>query len=736
MLGALLLPPLVTAAVPNCSVKLTKHIKGTCNSRTVGCSMGPLSPHSMHVQEGCCGYFTCDGFENVKCCAATHTEYRFCTCGPVPNATTARDFYVAAGAKGGDGSKDKPFGSVQDCVNVASYTNGVSTCNVGEGLYRENVVMAPSGCNIVGAGAGKTILTGAEEVTWKFEQHKDQIYKVTIPEGAIRDSGVQQVFFDGDYIPEARWPNAQLADMLDRNKLASADDNSSRATGVLSSSDIPAINWTGGRATMLIGSRVFSWVKPILNCDADKHSVVVRNDFNSLDTSVDLPGTLFWLSGVMGALDSPGEWYYDSADNTLYVWAPDGHDPTGHISVKTRSFCLDASVGATKMKNISHMTFHGCTVTAMVDNSQFTDLELLYPTYNPWTAWRDIPSGPMPDGTIIVGDGNVLERLILRYSNNWGLYIVGSRNVLRDVFIESTCWLGTLDMPPITIGFSKHNPGGGPSAETESDYVQRYFIPQGDGNVIERATVRFFGNSGIVTSQMSNEIRLTHVSEGGLLGGDDACIHAANPQTPCDSWANCSKHWHHNWVHNCREKCVRCDDRSRNCSIHHNVVFNCGKPLGNGGPAGILLKGEHNAVYQCTIFNTTGQGGLVPRCVHENVDFQMWNNVIDRLHSNCYITNTTFPYMAGNYYGGNWTSLKLDDPSGYRFKPLEGSPLLGIGVDHQPPFAADASGVDVGAYQSKAPASAVAGDPYNVTDWRPGCSFHPLCFDMLPTWHY
>ena len=150
--------------------------------------------------------------------------------------------------------------------------------------------------------------------------------------------------------------------------------------------------------------------------------------------------------------------------------------------------------------------------------------------------------------------------------------------------------MGSLDFPPLKMGFTAPRP---PRTNGVSASVG---MVGGTDNVVERVTIRGFGNSGICTSQLSNQVRLTHVTDGGLIGGDNACVHADNTPTDCAT-NNCTKVWSFNWVHNCREKCMRCDDGSQNCTIHNNVVFNCGKPLHNGSPAGVLLKGR--VVYLC-----------------------------------------------------------------------------------------------------------------------------------------
>jgi hypothetical protein len=81
------------------------------------------------------------------------------------------------------------------------------------------------------------------------------------------------------------------------------------------------------------------------------------------------------------------------------------------------------------------------------------------------------------------------------------------------------------------------------------------------------------------------------VHDGGLIGLDNACIHADNTFVDCMNYSlpvhertNCSKTWHHSWVHDCREKGVRGDDYNLNLTMHHLVVYNLGD-----GEAGLGL---------------------------------------------------------------------------------------------------------------------------------------------------
>ena len=48
-------------------------------------------------------------------------------------------------------------------------------------------------------------------------------------------------------------------------------------------------------------------------------------------------------------------------------------------------------------------------------------------------------------------------------------------------------------------------------------------------------------------------------------------------------------HYHHNWVHDMTEKCMRGDDLSLNMTVHHNVLYNCGEPNGDKRRDGVGL---------------------------------------------------------------------------------------------------------------------------------------------------
>jgi hypothetical protein len=115
------------------------------------------------------------------------------------------------------------------------------------------------------------------------------------------------------------------------------------------------------------------------------------------------------------------------------------------------------------------------------------------------------------------------------------LKVIGSHNRISEILILDTDWLGTLDYPPLEIGFGaddgtaltpldptprqqraeQQQHGGGEEEEEEEEEESQGTAllpplrmyprnPKGVNNSITKATIKRFGNAGIVTSQVRN----------------------------------------------------------------------------------------------------------------------------------------------------------------------------------------------------------------------------------------
>eukprot|EP01062_Namystynia_karyoxenos_P061677 TRINITY_DN5409_c0_g1_i1.p1 TRINITY_DN5409_c0_g1~~TRINITY_DN5409_c0_g1_i1.p1 ORF type:complete len:755 (+),score=184.43 TRINITY_DN5409_c0_g1_i1:108-2372(+) len=747
--GALLL----AAAAQACNVTLIKQEHGKCTAgKNFGCGPSHFSPNSMWADFGCGGLFDCDGY-NTTCISPCHGCVVQCPCGPLPSNKPGT-YYVDAGAKpGGDGSRNKPWNTIQQCLDYAAYTKpAMSQCHVAAGRYREKLTVT-EGVEVFGDGAGKTYIDGTDPLpsglkweAWGSPRFQG-VYQARIAEW--QGKSIDQVFFNGEYVPEARFPDATLDQILNISTWGTFQKGSE--AGVLVDPALVAAvkasghsGIKGAKITLNTGSGVFSGTS-YMTSDCNGHGNCTY-DLQFLRGYDKHPaGGHYFVAGSASLLSTPGEWVWENATGHLIIWTPDGKPPGDRVTVKnnTRRVCLSAGKYAYPhiLRNLTvwgcAIQYNNCTgLPGHKNGCHVSNVDLIFPTYDPLILDRMyLGSGRVSPPTLFQGGDALVERVRLMYSNNWGFYLTGSNNILREVLIDSVDWLGTLDYGAVRMGWTTHNPGGGPWLRAAADAdgeIPPLHIPSGLDNLIERSTIRNFGNSGIVTSQKRNEIRLTHVYNGGLIGGDDAAIHADNAKTSCD-WqtGDCVKHWHHLWVHNAREKCMRCDDGSRYCDVDHVVVFNCGQPLYSGAPAGLLLKGWNHSIYAATLWNVTGQGAFVPRTSGGQMrGSEFFNIAAQRVSTHGGPSLDDAPgikFLGGNNFTFKDGDQELEDPWNFKFRPKPDSVLANHGVRHGSVHASS-----IGAYELKSQGPSEYGPEYNDTDWRPGCTFHPDCFERPP----
>lgn len=543
-----------------------------------------------------------------------------------------RELYVSpSGNPGGDGTLMKPFATIGGCIDYATrVATGAATgspadaaCVLSPGKYHEEVVVGPGPelrgpeTSHVGSvsviGAPGVELTGTASVPATLWRRCDggtqPVYCAVLPPNLRPRGGegaLQQVFVQGTMTFEARWPNTNLTEVGAARSWATTTNSTAPvldlntsvqiSDGMIWSDALAAtgVDFTGALLTLQAGTRVWTWTRTVKAHAAG--SPILRYD-GALIPEKGGPSeleNLFFLSGVLGALDSPNEWLYNPVTHTLRIWMPDGDPPAGRVAVKTHDLCvsnLAQSERKTLPVHVANLSFFGCTFALNdCDGCTVRDVTATYPSYSRTVPFRDVPiPGKPPNVTLVEGNDTVVERVALRFSNVAGLLMIGSRVMVNEVLLEDFDWLGSLDFPPLQIGFGRmvcplHAIHFDPSTcghmmRLSAPPPRRLRHPHGDRARVNRVTVRHAGGCGIVASQLSHEISFSDVSLATTVGLDQAGLHIdnldAHTNTLCDQ-NNCSKTWHHNWVHDIRDKCARGDDGTVDLSFHHNVVFNCG----------------------------------------------------------------------------------------------------------------------------------------------------------------
>ena len=645
------------------------------------------------------------------------------------------------------------FNTVQGCVDAAADGD---TCKVGPGIWRESVTLT-KGIKIVGEGPKATKFYGSAELPNDWKLWKEHIYYQDLTDGF--HFRTQQLFVDDDFIPEARWPNAQLKDMLNVSK-SWKEAAYGTTYGMILDPDLSHsnIDWSNAIATINPDKRILSFTRTVLNFNKTagtfNYSLPLPGEKpRSLDGYI---GTRYFLSGLLEALDSPGEWFLDTEKWRLYIWMPDSGQPGTRVSMKLNDLCFSGNQ-TSKPFSLESASLFACTFTMRnCSGCVAHDLVLRFPSYTRKIEFLEVPhAGPMPNITMIQGDGNTISKVSLTHSNHGGILTIGSNNLIEDVLVVSTDWLGSLDFPPIQIGFGPSNCGKGidddihnriEPARTNLKHCGHWLGGKpdpltrvmGTDNIIRRVTVTGFGNSGIVTSQLSCEVSYAHVSMGGMIGCDHAGIHADNLPTPCmykANSSNCTKSFHHNVIHDCREKCFRGDDASLNMTVNNNIIFNCGTPFRDprcgGASSGLVLKGDYHLAFDNTIFNVsttlpchgelvpfTGMGPPPPSCgnpgkgicVPMNKHSTFVNIAAERINTRGGPPMNESVLFVGGIYRGQLPDMQLEDPDNFNFTPKTSSPMYMAGIAHGVVKAGN-----IGAIQ---PGEAA---------WRAGCVSFPGC---------
>ncbi len=199
------------------------------------------------------------------------------------------------------------------------------------------------------------VLSGSRVVTgfspWSGD---NRIYTAQVNPG---ESGVTQVFVNGEFATLARYPNSGWL----RTQEGSGD-NLIVQTGLGSVPGASSGYWVGAQVRW----RKWSWWYETRPITADNGSGRLSLGGQTAISGLTGIDSGFFIDNTLKALDAPGEWYWNSASGTLYIYPPAGADPASMtVEVVWRPVGLSIDTGTLQGITVQHYVETGVEVNRL-----------------------------------------------------------------------------------------------------------------------------------------------------------------------------------------------------------------------------------------------------------------------------------------------------------------------------------------------------------------------------------
>jgi len=137
-----------------------------------------------------------------------------------------------------------------------------------------------------------------------------------------------------------------------------------------------------------------------------------------------------WISHVFGLLDAPNEWYLDSVSQTLYLWPPNGGNPSS-LLVEAKRRVLGFDLTAKQHVVVRKLGFMATSMTLKdARNCLIEECQFKYVTHD------DVPS-EYEMGVYFQIDQNVGD-------GHLGIFLGGSNNIMRKCVVRGSAHSGVV----------------------------------------------------------------------------------------------------------------------------------------------------------------------------------------------------------------------------------------------------------------------------------------------------
>jgi len=658
----------------------------------------------------------------------------------------AKDIFVAPTGDDitGTGAIESPYKTIQKAAKVAVAGDVVQ---VRSGIYRETVIPTKSGT----AGSpityqpynNETVTISGAEIVSAWTLSSGNIYTAALAAKFMDESHNQsdQVFVDGVMMNLARWPNNTNPDPTYPTKATlSAPSTSKTKTGnlttvVFKSTETPPANAAGAEIYVQPNYNAWSWTLTG-KVTSVSGSTITMTSFNDAgvegNNKIYAKGSKYYLFNQLSLLDAPGEWFHDKTNNLLYLWCPDGSDPSKKVvEAKKREYAFNLS-------NKSYITIKGfnlfsCSITtdseAGGNNKGF---DASGNTVYPWrivgfiapskncivdgitakylSHFTDV-SGHFylqwgqSSGIVMSGTDQIIKNSIIQYSAGNGITLAGQRCKALNNYVS--------DVDYISNDCSGINTGGSNAVTQDHEIAWNTITRTGRSGITPRAMLN--------TSKTSQLARVHHneISYFMLQDWDGGGIYTAGMN---GGFARID----HNVIHEasgflCGGVYI---DWCKNFIIDHNVVYNVEWGIHLQHNIDGTTTGLSNMIcYNNTVVvKNTSNSGYGPFGFASSAPQNTQLGSICKNNVNVYRNGTSSVKTSGylpfsNAFDNATKSNNLNHPADPKFVDfvggdltlLAGSPAIDAGVPMEevsldgntiPPYNDEAIGsVDIGAYE-------------------------------------
>ena len=505
-------------------------------------------------------------------------------------------------------------------------------------------------------------------------------------------------------------------------KIHSNDQHLTNAFNLTADASLPGnpADWVGALIHAVPGPSFTSNTGEVLSANSGSGELSVETkDFRY--TLQD--GDPYYYVGAFKGLDAPGEWYLDTQVNRLYLWAPEGGDPSGKLlEMKDREKAFDLS--GRSFIELNGIDLFAATIITDGNSKSILidDTDGKYLSHTEFVKGTSLSEGHvsalsplLETGIVFRGENHTLKNSRLAYSAGSGVSLHGVGHRVINNVIHDMSYAGS---------------------DAANIYVGVYDDPLAEGFEIGHNTLYNSGRALIRVDNMSggrihhNEMydAMLQTSDGGAMYLNFADMEGAEID--------------HNIIHDIHPFSdtggptggtgvgLYFDHGIDGAIVHHNVVYNALQAVMTNVPA-TNLEFYHNTLYasgQSHGYWPSDNDPTHPNSITDaaSSDVQL-ENLIRR--NNIYQQQVE-PYVwsdgagmdaethvsDGNLYqfeeGAN---PQLANPAQFNFMPLEGSSAIDAGVSTRYSGSYVGSAPDIGALEfGRTPWEAGYGSPQEL----------------------